>query len=76
MRPHPNQETPAGKPDMLFFLPEITGTKFFQNIDTYIHTYIHVRVSKLFLLYFHSNCVYALQLIIVSQHYYWGGGGV
>ena len=25
IRPYPNQETPPGKPDVLFFLPEVTG---------------------------------------------------
>ena len=29
IRPYPNQDTPAGKPDMLFFLPEITGELVF-----------------------------------------------
>ena len=25
IRPYPNQDTPPGKPDVLFFLPEVTG---------------------------------------------------
>ncbi|CAH3196632.1 unnamed protein product [Porites evermanni] len=33
IRPYPNQDTPAGKPDMLFFLPEITDS---QDYKTYV----------------------------------------
>ena len=40
IRPYPNQDTPAGKPDVLFFLPEVTGKnrRFFQLISISINS--------------------------------------
>jgi len=31
IRPYPNQDTPAGKPDVLFFLPEVTDSQDYKT---------------------------------------------
>lgn len=31
IRPYPNQDTPSGKPDMLFFLPEMTDSQDYKT---------------------------------------------
>ena len=37
IRPYPNQDTPAGKPDVLFFLSEVTGK--IDVFSAHIHLY-------------------------------------
>ena len=44
IRPYPSQDTPPGKPDVLFFFPEVTG-----KMDILFATFILRRDGVLYL---------------------------